>query len=189
VGLRRDRGRPLRALTVLGGAILVVDLRLLGLGLKEERVRSVGQSAQPWLIGGLAAAIISGVTLLASLAADKYCVNGAFWIKMYFLLAAIIFTFTIRRAVVMGDDGRANSRLGEAVAITSHKSTTNRQSKMDESKMFYLVKSEVQLTTTFSGFGDGAGPGCCGTGAAVGRFSRKCWPSSVTSNQNCGGLL
>jgi hypothetical protein len=51
VGLCRDRGRTLLALTVLGGAILVVDLRLLGLGLKEERVRYVGQSAQPWLIG------------------------------------------------------------------------------------------------------------------------------------------
>jgi Family of unknown function (DUF6644) len=106
-------------LAALGGAILVVDLRLLGFGLKDERVRYVGQTAQPWLIGGLAAAIATGVPLLASLAAGKYYVNGAFWMKMYFFLAALIFTFTIRRAVVMGDDVRANSRIGKAVAIVS----------------------------------------------------------------------
>lgn len=109
----------LLALAALGGAILVVDLRLLGFGLKEEPVSYVGRTAQPWLIGGLAAAILTGIPLLASLAAGKYYVNGAFWMKMYFLLAALIFTFTIRRAVVMGDDVRANSKLGKLVGLVS----------------------------------------------------------------------
>jgi hypothetical protein len=109
----------LLALAVLGGAILVVDLRLLGFGLKEEPVSYVGRTAQPWLIGGLTAAVLTGVPLLASLAAGKYYVNGAFWMKMYFFLAAVIFTFTIRRAVVLGDDVRANSRIGKAVGLVS----------------------------------------------------------------------
>jgi len=109
----------LLALAVLGGAILVVDLRLLGFGLKEEPVSYVGRTAQPWLVGGLAAAFLTGVPLLASLAAGKYYVNGAFWMKMYFLLAAMIFTFTIRRAVVMGDDSRANSPVGKIVGLVS----------------------------------------------------------------------
>lgn len=109
----------LLALAVLGGAILVVDLRLLGFGLKEERLRYVGQTAQPWLIGGLTAAIVTGIPLLASLAAGKYYVNGAFWMKMYFFLAALIFTFTIRRAIIMGDDARANSHIGKITALVS----------------------------------------------------------------------
>jgi hypothetical protein len=109
----------LLALAALGGAILVVDMRLLGFGLKEEPVSYVGRTAQPWLIGGLTAAIVTGVPLLASLAAGKYYVNGAFWMKMYFLLAALIFTFTIRRAVVLGDDARANSAIGKIVALVS----------------------------------------------------------------------
>jgi len=109
----------LLALAVLGGAILVVDLRLLGFGLKEEPVSYVGKTAQPWLIGGLTAAVLTGVPLLASLAAGKYYVNGAFWMKMYFFLAAVIFTFTIRRAVVLGDDVRANSRIGKVVGLVS----------------------------------------------------------------------
>ena len=62
----------LLALAALGGAILVVDLRLLGFGLKEERISYVGQTAQPWLLGGLTAAVITGIPLLASLAAGKY---------------------------------------------------------------------------------------------------------------------
>ena len=39
--------------------------------------------------------------------------------KMYFFLAALVFTFTIRRAVVMGDDLRANSRVGKIVGLVS----------------------------------------------------------------------
>jgi len=109
----------LLALAVLGGAILVVDLRLLGFGLKEEPVSYVGRTAQPWLIGGLSAAIITGIPLLASLAAGKYYVNGAFWMKMYFFFAALIFTFTIRRAIVMGDELRANSTIGKVVGLVS----------------------------------------------------------------------
>ncbi len=109
----------LLALAVLGGAILVVDLRLLGFGLKEEPVSYVGRTAQPWLIGGLTAAIITGIPLLASLAAGKYYVNGAFWMKMYFFLGALIFTFTIRRAIVLGDELRANSRIGKVVGLVS----------------------------------------------------------------------
>ncbi len=109
----------LLALAVLGGAILVVDMRLLGFGLKEEPVSYVGKTAQPWLIGGLTTAILTGIPLLASLAAGKYYVNGAFWLKMYFFVAAFVFTFTVRRAVVMGDDARANSRLGKVVGLVS----------------------------------------------------------------------
>jgi hypothetical protein len=109
----------LLALAVLGGAILVVDLRLLGFGLREEPVSYVGKTAQPWLIGGLSAAIVTGIPLLASLAAGKYYVNGAFWMKMYFFIAALLFTFTIRRAIVMGNDARANSHIGKITGIVS----------------------------------------------------------------------
>jgi hypothetical protein len=42
-----------------------------------------------------------------------------FWLKMYFLLAAMLYTFTVRRAVVMGSPERANSLVGKLVAIVS----------------------------------------------------------------------
>src|SRR5688572_2277757 len=84
----------LLALAMLGGAVLIVDMRMLGFGLKRLPVAQVAKTAQPWLIVGLIAIIVTGFPLFASLAAGKYYVNAAFWWKMYFLGAAMLYTFT-----------------------------------------------------------------------------------------------
>jgi hypothetical protein len=109
----------LLALALLGGAVLLVDLRLMGFGLREQRVNDIARAAQPWLITGLITAFLTGIPLMASLASSKYYVNAAFWMKMYFLAAAIIFTFTVRRAITLGDEGRANSRIAKVVGVVS----------------------------------------------------------------------
>ena len=109
----------LLSLAMLGGAVLLVDLRILGWGLKEEPIRKLARAAQPWLIAGLAGMIVTGVPLLASLAGSKYYGNEAFRLKMYFLAAAILFTFTIRRAVIMRAGARCTPYLLRAVALLS----------------------------------------------------------------------
>jgi hypothetical protein len=109
----------LLALAVIGGAVLIVDLRLLGFGLKRLPVSQVARAAQPWLIGSLIAIIVTGFPLFASLAAGKYYVNEAFWYKMYFLAAATIFTFTVRQRIAMGDEVRATSAVGKLTAVAS----------------------------------------------------------------------
>ena len=107
------------ALAIIGGAVLVVDMRLLGLGLTRQPVRLIARNAQPWLIGSLILIILTGFPLFASLASDKYYGNAAFWWKMYFLIAAILFTFTVRQRIAMGDETRANSALAKVVALVS----------------------------------------------------------------------
>src|SRR5436189_3640179 len=72
----------LLALVVLGGAVFLVNLRLLGFMLGEERVQDMAKAARPWLIWGLVGVTVTGVPLLSSLALDKYYVNPAFWWKM-----------------------------------------------------------------------------------------------------------
>ena len=109
----------LLALAVIGGAVLVVDLRLLGLAFQQQRVRDVARVAQPWFLGSLAAILLTGFVLFLSLAASKYYVHNYFWVKMYFLAGAMLFSFLIRHRVIMGDDARANSALGKVVAIVS----------------------------------------------------------------------
>jgi hypothetical protein len=109
----------LLALAMLGGAVLLVDLRMLGWGLKDEPLRDLARTAQPWLLAGLAGTIATGIPLLASLAASKYYANEAFRLKMYFLAAAILFTFTIRRAVIMRAGARSTPYLLRAVALLS----------------------------------------------------------------------
>ena len=89
-------GVHLLALAVLGGTVLVVDLRLWGLGLTSESPDVLWRDIQPWLIGALAAMLTSGALLFASEAIKCYQ-NPAFWAKMAFLAPAILFTFTWKR--------------------------------------------------------------------------------------------
>ena len=109
----------LLALAVIGGAVLVVDLRLLGFAFQQRRVADVARVAQPWLVWSLVAMLLTGFVLFISLAASKYYVHGYFWVKMYFLAGAMLFSLLIRHRVIMGDDARANSALGKVVAIVS----------------------------------------------------------------------
>ena len=74
---------------------------------------------QPWLIWSLVGMLVTGFVLFISLAASKYYVHDYFWVKMYFLAAAIVFSFTIRHRVIMGDDARANSAFAKLVALVS----------------------------------------------------------------------
>lgn len=109
----------LLALAVIGGAVLVVDLRLMGWGLKRQPVSQVARDAEPWLIGSLLTMLVTGWLLMASLAASKYYVNFAFQLKMVFLVLAILFTFTIHRSIVHRDDSRINPAVAKLVAIVS----------------------------------------------------------------------
>jgi hypothetical protein len=96
------------ALAVIGGAVLVVDVRLLGFGFRNQKVSEVALAARPWLIGSLIVIVVTGYLMFSSLAAGKYYWNIGFWLKMYFLAAAILFTFLVRQpyALRSGTPGR-----------------------------------------------------------------------------------
>ncbi len=85
-------------LGVMGGAVLLVDLRLLGLGLKGHPVSQLSKDAQPWLLGSLGMMLASGIPLFLSEAIRCYY-STAFWVKMTSLSLVILFTFTVRRRV------------------------------------------------------------------------------------------
>ena len=106
----------LLALTVIGGSVLVVDMRLFGLGLRNQPVAQLSTDAQPWLIGSLVVMFASGVPLFMSEAIKCYY-HLAFWIKMTSLLLAILFTFTVRRKVAAA--GQPKVLLGKVVAMIS----------------------------------------------------------------------
>jgi len=108
----------LLGLAVIGGAILVVDFRLLGLGLRTQPVSKLARDVQPWVIGSLIVMILSGVPLLLSEAIKCYY-SFAFWTKMTALLLAVVFTFTIRRFVTFAPDGRFSPVWNRTVAVTS----------------------------------------------------------------------
>ena len=109
----------LLALAVIGGAVLIVDLRLLGLTLQRQSVSQVAREAAPWLLGSLITMLVTGWVLMASLAASKYYVNFAFQLKMLFLFLAIVYTYTIRRSFLKRDDSRIPPLMAKIVAVVS----------------------------------------------------------------------
>jgi len=108
----------LLALAVIGGAVLIVDMRLVGLGLRQQPVSRVARGAEPWLIGSLLVMLVTGFLLMTSEAMRCYY-NLAFWLKMWSLLFAMIFTFTVRRRLVRADAATVTSARAKLVAVIS----------------------------------------------------------------------
>src|SRR5882672_10693479 len=88
----------LLGLGLTAGAVLIVDLRLLGVGLSRAPVAQLAAAAKPWLLGGVTLMFISGIPLFLS-ESIKCLYNYAFWVKMVSLLLVLIFTFTVQRRV------------------------------------------------------------------------------------------
>src|SRR5262249_5970709 len=71
----------LLALAVLGGAVLILDLRMLGLVLDRQPVAQLWHDTRRWMMGSLAVMLVSGVLLFFSEATKLYY-HDAFWVKM-----------------------------------------------------------------------------------------------------------
>ncbi len=108
----------LLGLCVLGGSLLVVDLRLLGVGLKRQTISELADQAGRWLAGAIVVMAVTGILLFLSEAVKCYY-NQSFWVKMTTLPIALVFTFTIRARVTRtgGPDTSVRTRLVGATSI------------------------------------------------------------------------
>jgi hypothetical protein len=108
----------LLALAILGGTILIVDLRLLGLGLRRQSVSVLARELSPWFSGSLIAMLISGIVLTSGEAMKCYY-HPAFRWKMALLAAAIAFYYTLHRKLVRSESAETTtgSRIAGAVSL------------------------------------------------------------------------
>ncbi len=106
------------ALALIGGAVLLVNMRLLGLVLGRRPVSELASDVHPWFLGGLLVMFASGVPLFLSESIKCYY-SFAFWVKMSALLAVLAFTFTVHRRVTLADEGRVGPVRGKLVAVVS----------------------------------------------------------------------
>lgn len=90
----------LLALAAMGGAILLVDFRALNLVMRHRSVSELARETQALATVSLLVLIVTGVALFASEAVKCYY-STPFWVKMWALMAATIYTYTIRRRAVM----------------------------------------------------------------------------------------
>ena len=109
----------LMGLALIGGALLVVDLRLLGLGLRHQPVAQVARDAERWLLVSLLVLLPTGLLQFMCFAATKYYYLTAFWVKMAALSLALVFTFVVRRKVAMADETRIKPVWSKLVALVS----------------------------------------------------------------------
>ncbi|MEI9977647.1 MAG: DUF6644 family protein [Edaphobacter sp.] len=108
----------LLALAVLGGAVLIVDLRLLGIILRRESARIIGRDLSRLLLGSLILMILSGVAMLSEEALKCYY-SPAFRWKIALLVAAVCFYFTLHRRALLHSNRGTPTLWSRAAAIIS----------------------------------------------------------------------
>ena len=106
------------ALALLGGAVLLIDMRLLGWGLTNQPVRRLARAVEPWLTASLVVMLVSGFLLFLSEPMKLY-ENLPFQIKIATLCLAVVFTYTVRRRVAYSDRSHTAPRLTTATAVVS----------------------------------------------------------------------
>lgn len=111
------QGIHLLSLATFAGAVVIVDLRLIGAGVKSRTPREIEREAMPWLKGAFLMLVITGIPQVFSLAMKEYY-SPYFWYKMAGIAIGFIFMFTLRRNIVnAGDD--ANPIAAKAVGLFS----------------------------------------------------------------------
>ena len=106
------------AFAALGGAVLVVDLRLLGLVFRSQTAKALAHHVRWLLHGSLAVVITTGIGLFLSEAIKCYY-NDPFWIKMRCLALGIVFTYTVRRKVLAIDPAKLGPIWGRVSALVN----------------------------------------------------------------------
>ena len=108
----------LLALALLGGMVLVADLRLLGVLLKDVPSEVVCESTNKWFNLALVVLILSGV-FMGSAVAMKIYYNEMYWAKMTALATGIVFVYAIRRPLLRFDHSTINPWTIRLVAVSS----------------------------------------------------------------------
>ena len=112
-----DETFHIMALGMLIGTLVIVDLRLLGLGMRRQSVSELAGYLGPWTLFGVAAMILTGVPLFMS-EAVKLSGSSPFFYKMIFLTCAITLHFTLHRKAIASST-RQSSGLGRLAACLS----------------------------------------------------------------------
>jgi hypothetical protein len=96
-------------------AVLLVALRLLGLGLQQQSLAEVEKLARPFLWFGLVATVVSGSLFFISTAVI-YATKEALQIKLVLLVLAVILQFGLVRRLVAHP---ASKTLSTSAAVAS----------------------------------------------------------------------
>lgn len=88
----------LLALGLIGGCVILLSLRMFGLGLRSEPPSVLERNLRIPLIVGVAGVLITGI-IIGMLNPEKLYTSPAFFVKMISMVSALIFSFGVLNSV------------------------------------------------------------------------------------------
>ena len=106
-------------IAVLLGSLLIVDLRLLGFGMRRISAAQLAGYLNPWTHSAMAVMGITGIPMFISEAVKASAIDVVFY-KMVLLVSALTFHFTLRRkAIASGaSEGSGSVKLAAYLSLT-----------------------------------------------------------------------
>ncbi len=108
----------LLSMAMLGGMVILSDLRLLGILMKEVPSEVVVENTNKWFGVALIVLIISGIFMSSAVALKLYY-NEMYWAKMITLLIGIVFFYAIRKPLLSHDHSTINPWALRSLAVSS----------------------------------------------------------------------
>jgi hypothetical protein len=98
------------------GTIAIVDLRLLGWGMRRQTAAELAADLERWTLLGFAVMLITG-PLMFSADAVRYHYNPSFQFKMTCLMVALLFHYTIHRRATRSEVSPIAAKLAGGVSL------------------------------------------------------------------------
>jgi len=108
----------LLAMALMGGAIIVSDGRLLGLGFSEMDEREVLDKSHTIFSRSLAVVLLTGIFMACGVAMKIYYLE-VYWYKMLALSVGILFTYGIKKPLLAKSLDDISPLVRRAVALSS----------------------------------------------------------------------
>ena len=108
----------LMGLTVLLATVFVLDLRLVGLGMRDYGLSWLARQLKLWTLGAIAVMISSGFLMFLA-TPGKYVDSHPFRLKMALLCLALLFHFGVLRRFTASDSAARPRPLNVIVACLS----------------------------------------------------------------------
>lgn len=108
----------LLSMALLGGMVLVGDLRLLNVLLTDVPSETVVESTNKWFTVGLIGLVLSGIFMSSAVALKLYY-NEMYWAKMASLALGVVFVYAIRRPLLRYAHDSVSPMVLKVTALTS----------------------------------------------------------------------
>ena len=108
----------LMGLTILLTTVLLLDLRLAGLGMKDYGLSWLARQVKPWTLGAFTVVILSGLLMFFA-TPGKYIGSHPFRLKMVLLCLALLFHFGVLSRFTAADSAARPRAVNVIVACLS----------------------------------------------------------------------